>query len=149
MFFILFRILRFFNWCCAKFILPFLFLELLINENPLDMMTITIAAITIGIVVDNSIQLHYRFQKNLKNTKIIIIVWIGVMLIIYFKYFNNYCICLFNSSFIKFYTYNLLRSIYWSSYVLAMLSVLTLLPKLMLTFKPFKENNSFNGNKFF
>ena len=34
---------------------------------PLDMMTITIAAITIGIAVDNSIHYIYRFKKSLKN----------------------------------------------------------------------------------
>ncbi|GIR64757.1 MAG: hypothetical protein CM15mP69_5850 [Ectothiorhodospiraceae bacterium] len=32
---------------------------------PLDMMTITIAAITIGIAVDNSIHYIYRFEKNI------------------------------------------------------------------------------------
>ena len=36
---------------------------------PLDMMTITIAAITIGIAVDNSIHYIYRFKKNLKFIK--------------------------------------------------------------------------------
>ena len=32
---------------------------------PLDMMTITIAAITIGIAVDNSIHYIYRFKEEL------------------------------------------------------------------------------------
>ena len=35
---------------------------------PLDMMTITIAAITIGIAVDNSIHYIYRFKEELKQT---------------------------------------------------------------------------------
>ena len=38
---------------------------------PLDMMTITIAAITIGIAVDNSIHYIYRFRGSLKIIKII------------------------------------------------------------------------------
>ena len=35
---------------------------------PLDMMTITIAAITIGIAVDNSIHYIYRFQEEFKKS---------------------------------------------------------------------------------
>ena len=34
---------------------------------PLDMMTITIAAITIGIAVDNSIHYIYRFKEEFNN----------------------------------------------------------------------------------
>ena len=34
---------------------------------PLDMMTITIAAITIGIAVDNSIHYIYRFKEEFKR----------------------------------------------------------------------------------
>ena len=36
---------------------------------PLDMMTITIAAITIGIAVDNSIHYIYRFKEEFNNLK--------------------------------------------------------------------------------
>ena len=36
-------------------------------EIPLDMMTITIAAITIGIAVDNSIHYIYRFKEEFEN----------------------------------------------------------------------------------
>ena len=36
---------------------------------PLDMMTITIAAITIGIAVDNSIHYIYRFREEFKKIK--------------------------------------------------------------------------------
>ena len=35
----------------------------------LDMMTITIAAITIGIAVDNSIHYIYRFKEEFKKIK--------------------------------------------------------------------------------
>ena len=38
---------------------------------PLDMMTITIAAITIGIAVDNSIHYIYRFKEEFIKLKII------------------------------------------------------------------------------
>jgi len=38
-------------------------------EIPLDMMTITIAAITIGIAVDNSIHYIYRFKEEFKKIK--------------------------------------------------------------------------------
>ena len=38
---------------------------------PLDMMTITIAAITIGIAVDNSIHYIYRIKKEMENNNLI------------------------------------------------------------------------------
>ena len=38
-------------------------------EIPLDMMTITIAAITIGIAVDNSIHYIYRFKEEFEKHK--------------------------------------------------------------------------------
>ena len=38
-------------------------------EIPLDMMTITIAAITIGIAVDNSIHYIYRFKEEFSRIK--------------------------------------------------------------------------------
>ena len=47
------------NLIAAFFILGFIgFLNI-----PLDMMTITIAAITIGIAVDNSIHYIYRYKR--------------------------------------------------------------------------------------
>ena len=36
---------------------------------PLDMMTITIAAISIGIAVDNTIHYLYRYKLNIQNNK--------------------------------------------------------------------------------
>ena len=38
---------------------------------PLDIMTITIAAITIGIAVDNTIHYLYRYKEFIKNNKMI------------------------------------------------------------------------------
>ena len=53
------------NFIAAFFILGIIgFLKI-----PLDMMTITIAAITIGIAVDNSIHYIYRFKEEFKKIK--------------------------------------------------------------------------------
>jgi predicted RND superfamily exporter protein len=51
------------NFIAAFFVLGFIGLL----NIPLDMMTITIAAITIGIAVDNSIHYIYRFQEEDKK----------------------------------------------------------------------------------
>ncbi len=112
---------------------------------PLDMMTITIAAITIGIAVDNSIHYIYRFKEE-------------------FKKINNYnktldkChstvgIAILNTSITIVFGFsililsNFIPTIYFGIFtgvamLLALISVLTLLPKLILTLKPFgKEFN--------
>ena len=51
------------NFLAAFFILGIIGLL----RIPLDMMTITIAAITIGIAVDNSIHYIYRFREEFKK----------------------------------------------------------------------------------
>ena len=103
---------------------------------PLDMMTITIAAITIGIAVDNSIHYIYRFREEFRkindynktldrchntvgvailNTSITIVFGFSILVLsnfiptIYFGIFTGFAM------------------------LLAMISVLTLLPKLILT----------------
>ena len=107
---------------------------------PLDMMTITIAAITIGIAVDNSIHYIYRFKeefskikdynKTLKkchstvgvailNTSITIVFGFSILVL---------------SKFIPTIYFGLFTGI---AMLLAMISVLTLLPALILTVKPF------------
>ena len=69
MFFVLFRNITLAligvvpNFLAAFFILGIIGLM----EIPLDMMTITIAAITIGIAVDNSIHYIYRFKEEFKK----------------------------------------------------------------------------------
>ena len=113
---------------------------------PLDMMTITIAAITIGIAVDNSIHYIYRFKEE-------------------YKKINNYnktldrCHCtvgiaILNTSITIVFGFsililsNFIPTIYFGVFtgiamLLAMISVLTLLPKLLLIYKPFgKEVDS-------
>ena len=114
---------------------------------PLDMMTITIAAITIGIAVDNSIHYIYRFREEFKkinnyhktldrchNTVGIAIVNTSVTIVFGFS-------ILVLSNFIPTIYFGVFTGV---AMLLAMISVLTLLPKLILTFKPFgKENNNF------
>ena len=69
---------------------------------PLDMMTITIAAITIGIAVDNSIHYIYRFKEEFNNLMIIkkLLKFVILQWESYFKYVNYYCIWVFNISFV-------------------------------------------------
>ena len=142
MFFILFRnvTLSFIgivpNFLAALFILGIIGLA----GIPLDMMTITIAAITIGIAVDNSIHYIYRFREE-------------------FKKLNNYTqtldkchqtvgIAILNTSITIVFGFsilvlsNFIPTIYFGVFtgiamLLAMISVLTLLPKLLLIYKPF------------
>ena len=107
---------------------------------PLDMMTITIATISIGIAVDNSIHYIYRFREELpkhasyeatmhtchKNigravlyTSMTIIFGFSILVL---------------SNFIPTIYFGLLTSL---AMFVALLAVLTLLPKLILQFRPF------------
>ena len=125
------------NLLAATFVLGLMGLM----QLPLDMMTITIAAITIGIAVDNSIHYIYRFREEL--TKI--------------KDYNKtlkYChstvgVAIINTSITIVFGFsilvlsNFIPTIYFGIFtgiamLLAMISVLTLLPSLLLVLKPFK-----------
>ena len=109
---------------------------------PLDMMTITIAAITIGIAVDNSIHYIYRFKeefgklndykktiemchstvgKAILNTSITIVFGFSILVL---------------SKFIPTIYFGVFTGI---AMLLAMISVLTLLPSLLLKIKPFEN----------
>ena len=146
MFFILFRnsMLAFIG-VVPNFIAAFFILGIIgLMEIPLDMMTITIAAITIGIAVDNSIHYIYRFKEE-------------------FKKINNYnktldrChstvgIAILNTSITIIFGFsililsNFIPTIYFGVFtgiamMLALISVLTLLPRLILFFKPFGNEN--------
>ncbi len=107
---------------------------------PLDMMTITIAAITIGIAVDNSIHYIYRFKEEFKKIndynktldKCHSTVGIAIL--------NTSITIVFGFSILVF--SNFIPTIYFGIFtgiamLLAMISVLTLLPKLLLIYKPF------------
>ena len=110
---------------------------------PLDMMTITIAAITIGIAVDNSIHYIYRFKeefdksndynktlllchstvgKAILNTSITIVFGFSILVL---------------SKFIPTIYFGIFTGL---AMLLAMVSVLTLLPSLILLIKPFEKN---------
>ena len=132
------------NFIAAFFILGIIGLL----RIPLDMMTITIAAITIGIAVDNSIHYIYRFKEEFEkindynktldrchstvgvailNTSITIVFGFSILIL---------------SNFIPTIYFGIFTGI---AMLLAMLSVLTLLPKLILTYKPFgKEIDKIN-----
>jgi len=107
---------------------------------PLDMMTITIAAITIGIAVDNSIHYIYRFKEEFFNLN---------------DYYQTIDLChstvgraILNTSITIVFGFSILvlskfiPTIYFGIFtglamLLAMVSVLTLLPSLILLIKPF------------
>ena len=142
MFFVLFRnVTLSLIGVVPNFIAAFFILGIIgLMGIPLDMMTITIAAITIGIAVDNSIHYIYRFKEEFKkinsykrtldrchstvgiailNTSITIVFGFSILVLsnfiptIYFGFFTGVAM------------------------LLAMISVLTLLPKLILIVKPF------------
>ena len=112
---------------------------------PLDIMTITVAAISVGMAVDNTIHYIFRFKSEFEAT-------------------GNYGQSMLNShrtigramfytsmtiilGFMVFMTSNFIPSVYFGFFVsiamiMALLGALTLLPQLLLTFKPFgKEEN--------
>ena len=112
---------------------------------PLDMMTITIAAITIGIAVDNSIHYIYRFKEefnktpNYENTLKLCHSTVGVAIL------NTSITIVFGFSILVF--SNFIPTIYFGVFtgiamLLAMISVLTLLPSLILITKPFSTKLS-------
>ncbi|WP_415303076.1 MMPL family transporter [Candidatus Pelagibacter sp. Uisw_101] len=124
------------NFIAAFFILGIIGLL----EIPLDMMTITIAAITIGIAVDNSIHYIYRFKEEfLKNkdynkTLKVCHSTVGVAIL------NTSITIVFGFSILVFSKF--IPTIYFGMFtglamLLAMISVLTLLPSLILISKPF------------
>ena len=126
------------NFLAAFFILGIIGLL----SIPLDMMTITIAAITIGIAVDNSIHYIYRFKeefnkiKNYNQTLDRCHSTVGVAIL------NTSITIVFGFSILVL--SNFIPTIYFGVFtgiamLLAMISVLTLLPKLILSYKPFGE----------
>tara|TARA_E500000331_G_scaffold349638_1_gene393180 strand:+ start:5182 stop:7560 length:2379 start_codon:yes stop_codon:yes gene_type:complete len=124
------------NFIAAFFILGIIGLL----RIPLDMMTITIAAITIGIAVDNSIHYIYRFKEEFtqnqdyEKTLKLCHSTVGVAIL------NTSITIVFGFSILVF--SNFIPTIYFGIFtgiamLLAMISVLTLLPKLILVTKPF------------
>jgi hypothetical protein len=110
---------------------------------PLDMMTITIAAITIGIAVDNSIHYIYRFREEFARTQDYVetlhychanigkaVFYNAITIIIGFS-------ILVMSNFIPTIYFGLLTAF---AMLVALFAALTLLPKLILIWKPFTTN---------
>jgi predicted RND superfamily exporter protein len=111
----------------------------------LDVMTITIAAITMGIAIDNSIHYIYRFREEFNKNN---------------DYFSTLYLChktvgraILNTSITIIFGFsilvlsNFLPTIYFGVFTglamfIALLSVLALLPKLILVWKPFKTHSS-------
>jgi uncharacterized protein len=126
------------NFTAALFILG----SLGLFNIPLDMMTITIASITVGIAIDNSIHYIYRFReeyklnKNYKKTIEICHKSVGKAIV------NASLTIVFGFSILIF--SNFIPSIYFGIFTgLAMLTamtlVLTLMPQLIAIIKPFKN----------
>jgi uncharacterized protein len=126
------------NFTAALFILG----SLGLFNIPLDMMTITIASITVGIAIDNSIHYIYRFReefkisKNYKKTIEICHKSVGKAIV------NASLTIVFGFSILIF--SNFIPTIYFGIFTgLAMLTamtlVLTLMPQLIAIIKPFKN----------
>ncbi len=145
MFFILFKNIKLSligvvpNFIAAFFILGIIgFLNI-----PLDMMTITIAAITIGIAVDNSIHYIYRFKEEFKKIKDYEKTLTYCHSTVGIAILNTSLTIVFGFSILVF--SNFIPTIYFGVFtgiamLLAMISVLTLLPALLIKFKPFRSN---------
>ena len=110
-----------------------------IMKLPLDMMTITIAAITVGIAVDNSIHYIYRFKEEFKTCgdyeqTILIchstigraIFFTGITVIFGFS-------ILILSNFIPTIIFGVLTGF---AMLVALIAVLTLLPRMLISLKP-------------
>jgi hypothetical protein len=106
---------------------------------PLDMMTITIAAISVGIAVDDTIHFIHRFKEEFKrNADYSGAVQRCHRSIGYAMYYTSITIIigfsiLSLSNFIPTIYFGLLTSL---AMLIALLGALTLLPEMMLVFKP-------------
>ncbi len=144
MFFILFRnfVISFIG-VVPNFIAAFFILGIIgLLGIPLDMMTITIAAITIGIAVDNSIHYIYRFKEEFSKIKDYNKTLDKCHSTVGIAILNTSITIVFGFSILIL--SNFIPTIYFGVFtgiamLLAMISVLTLLPKLILTLKPFGE----------
>ena len=142
MFLILFRnVMLSFIGVVPNFMAAFFILGIIgLLGIPLDMMTITIAAITIGIAVDNSIHYIYRFKEEFNKIK-------NYNLTVE-RCHNTVGVAILNTSITIVFGFsilvlsNFIPTIYFGVFtgiamLLALISVLTLLPKLILVLKPF------------
>jgi predicted RND superfamily exporter protein len=106
---------------------------------PLDIMTITVAAISVGMAVDNTIHYIHRFKKEFNNTgKYRESMKNSHRTIGRAMFYTSLTIIL---GFLVFSTSNFNPSVYFGFFVslamvMALLGALTLLPQLILYFKP-------------
>ena len=132
------------NFLAAFFILGIIGLL----NIPLDMMTITIAAITIGIAVDNSIHYIYRFKEEFKKIKNYDKTLDRCHSTVGIAILNTSITIVFGFSILIL--SNFIPTIYFGIFtgiamLLAMISVLTLLPRLLLIYKPFGKDTQSNS----
>ena len=116
-----------------------------LKSIPLDLMTITIAAISVGIAVDNTIHYIIRFKREFSENK---------------NYFDSVKVCHGSIGKAMYYTSsiivigfsilslsNFIPTIYFGlltglAMLTALLASLTLLPSLLIIFKPLGKENS-------
>ena len=107
---------------------------------PLDMMTITIAAISMGIAVDNTIHYIYRFRQEFNvEHNYVRTVYNCHGSIGYAMYYTSVTVII---GFSILALSNFLPSIYFGlltglAMLIALIASLTLLPQLLIVFKPF------------
>jgi hypothetical protein len=107
---------------------------------PLDMMTITIAAISMGIAVDNTIHYTYRFKKEFAtNREYIKTLHLCHGSIGYAMYYTSVTIIigfsiLVLSNFLPTVYFGLLTGL---AMLIALFASLTVLPQLLIVFRPF------------
>jgi len=111
---------------------------------PLDMMTITIAAISMGIAVDNTIHYTYRFKKEfMLNREYIKTLHLCHGSIGYAMYYTSVTIIIGFSILVLS---NFLPTIYFGlltglAMLIALFASLTLLPQLLVVLRPFGPEN--------
>ena len=109
---------------------------------PLDMMTITIAAISMGIAVDNTIHYIHRFKAEfIEDYDYIKSMYRAHTSIGYAMYYTS-LIIIIGFSILVF--SNFIPSIYFGlltglAMLVALIASLTLLPRLIIYIKPFKK----------
>jgi predicted RND superfamily exporter protein len=149
MFLVLFRSLRlaliaiFPNLISAMMVLGILGLL----NIPLDIMTITIASISIGIAVDNTIHYMYRCRKEYNQCGDYILAMHrthqGVGIAMFYTSLTiiaGFMLLVF-SSFVPSILFGLLCSV---AMLIALLGALTLLPLMLISFKPFGKKSPTN-----
>lgn len=112
---------------------------------PLDMMTITIAAITMGIAIDNSIHYLYRYREEFSHNN----DYVETLRICHRNVgraiLNTSVTVIFGFSILVF--SNFIPTIYFGIFTgiamfIALMAILTLMPKLILMWRPFTSRDT-------